>query len=128
VVVLPYLSIQLPPQVQQFLPWKWAIVAGLNALLLLFVLLQFLLPFSLESRVAGFVNSDPTLRYDDKDKSAIEKEKQVKRGIILGQVQRTTYFSLVVLFHLLASLAAGMVYWIEKRGPGKPLPRVEFRW
>jgi hypothetical protein len=128
VVVLPFVQISLPPQVQQVLPWKWAIVAGLNALLLLFVLLQFILPFSLESRVASYVDSDPKLRYNDRDKSDVEKMKQVRRGIVLEQVQRTSYFKLVVLLHLLASLAAGMVYWIEKRGPSKPLPRLEFRW
>src|SRR3989442_1506053 len=28
VVVLPFVQMQLPPQVQQLLPWKWAIVAA----------------------------------------------------------------------------------------------------
>ena len=128
VVALPYIQTPLPPQIQQILPWRWAIVTGINALLLLFVLLQFLLPFSLESRMASFATSDPTLKPDDRDKSVVAIKKQVERGKIIQQVQRTTWFNLVVLLHMIATLAAALVYWIEKRGPGKPLPRLELRY
>jgi hypothetical protein len=128
VVALPFIQVPLPPQVQQILPWRWAIVAGINALLLLFVVLQYLLPFSLESRMVSFANSDPTLKADDRDKSLVAVKKQVERGKVINQVQRTTWFNLVVLLHLIAAVTAGLVYWIEKRGPGKPLPRVEVRY
>jgi hypothetical protein len=128
VVALPYIQTPLPPQLQQILPWRWAIVTGINALLLLFIFLQFLLPFSLESRMASFALSDPALKPDDRDKSVVAIKKQVERGKIIQQVQRTTWFNLVVLLHLLATLTAALVYWIEKRGPGKPLPRLELRY
>ena len=128
VVALPYIQVPLPPQVQQILPWRWAIVAGINALLLLFVALQYLLPFSLESRVASYVNADLELRAVDTDKSTVALDKQIERGKVISQVQRTTWFNLVVLLHLIAAVTAGLVYWIEKRGPGKPLPRVEVRY
>src|SRR5262249_3840867 len=41
--------INLPPHVKQFLPWRWGIVAAANALVFLFLLLQLLFGFSLES-------------------------------------------------------------------------------
>ncbi|MFQ3593097.1 MAG: hypothetical protein SNJ82_07890, partial [Gemmataceae bacterium] len=128
VVALHYIQTPLPPQIQQILPWRWAIVVGINALLLLFVVLQFLLPFSLESRMTSYAYSDPKLKPDDQDKSEVSKKKQVLRGRIIQQVKRTTWFNLVVLLHLVAAVAAGLVYWIEKRGPGKPLPRLELRF
>lgn len=128
VVALPHIKAPLPPQVQQVLPWKWAIVAGINGLLLLFVLLQFVLPFSLESRVTAYVNSDPSLRVEDKDKTDKAKEKSARRGMAIERVQRTMWFKLTILLHLLATAAAALVYWIEKRGPSKPMPALELRW
>ncbi|NBO92809.1 MAG: hypothetical protein EBV06_10955 [Planctomycetia bacterium] len=128
VVALPYIQTPLPPQVQQVLPWKWAIVAGLNGLVLLFILLQFVLPFSLESRVAGYVASNPKWKEDAKAKSDVQKTKEAERAEYMNRVQRTTWWALVVLLHLVAAGSAGLVYWIEKRGPSKPLPALELKW
>src|SRR5262249_30217679 len=33
VAILPFIKIPFPPPVEQILPWRWAIVAGLNAVL-----------------------------------------------------------------------------------------------
>jgi hypothetical protein len=128
VVALPYIQVPLPPQVQQILPWKWAIVAGLNSLLLLFLLLQYVLPFSLENRVAANVASNPVLKEDPKGKTDVEKTKEVKRGEQINRVQRTFWWRMVVLLHIVATAAAGLVYWVERRGPAKPLPALELRW
>src|SRR5262249_7588456 len=53
----PFLNLKLPPQVQQVMPWKWAILAGLNAVLLLFLGLQLLLNFEIESKVKQAVEN-----------------------------------------------------------------------
>ena len=52
--VLPHVNVQLPPAVTNLLPWKWAILAGLNVLLLLFLALQLLLGFSLENSIRSW--------------------------------------------------------------------------
>jgi hypothetical protein len=32
------------------------------------------------------------------------------------------------ILHVLSTAAAGLVYWSEKRGAGRPLPQLELRW
>jgi hypothetical protein len=128
IAVLPHLKVALPPAVEQLMPWRWAILAGLNAVLLLFLLLQMLLGFSLETRWSYRVNENPA--YKAPASASLEKqaEADVKRGNELGYVQRTWALSVVLFLHFIATLAAWLVYWIDKRGPSKPLPVVETRW
>lgn len=128
VVALPFIPSPIPPQVQQLLPWKWAIVAGLNAVMLLFLLLQCVLPFSLENSVAAWVNSRPELKDKADDTTPEQKLKEAQRGEMINRVQRTFWWRSVVVLHLLATIAAGLVWWVEKRGPAKPLPALEMRW
>jgi hypothetical protein len=35
---------------------------------------------------------------------------------------------LSVLLHLFASLSAALVFWMDKRGPSHPVPRLELMW
>jgi hypothetical protein len=126
VVALPYINTPLPPAVQQILPWKWAIVAGLNGLLLLFLLLQVVLPFSLENSVAAWADSKHQAKEGERT-----HERQVRlaeRGMDVEKVQRTIWWRLAVFLHIVAAVAAALVYWVEKRGPARPLPALELRY
>src|SRR5262249_42810715 len=62
IAVLPYLHIKLPPQVERLLPWKWAILAGLNAVLLLLMTLQVMLNFSLDTAVKEVIAAEEKLK------------------------------------------------------------------
>lgn len=132
VAVLPFIKMPLPPQVQQVLPWKWAILAGLNAVLLLFLTLQLLLNFSLESTMAAWVENQPQVKREtiEKDKldTRAKKEIEAYRGSMLQWRERTLWLWLAFLLHVVATAAAGLVYWMERRGPGKPAPTLELRW
>jgi len=127
VAVLPYVKVQLPPQVQQLLPWKWAIITGLNAILLLFLGLQVVLNFSLETVFNRYVNEQPEFK-KSAETTKDEKLLEVKKGQLLTWPQRTIWLRLTVWLHILSTLAAAYVYCMEKRGPGKPLPRLELQW
>jgi hypothetical protein len=128
VAVLPFIKIPFPPPVQQVMPWRWAIVAGLNAVLLLFLALQILLNFGLESSVSGYVNSSPEMKKLSADTDAEEEVVEAKRSALTGMVQRTVWLKIVFVLHLLATAAAALVFWVEKRGPSQPLPVLELRW
>jgi hypothetical protein len=129
VPLLPLLQLKLPPAVEQLLPWKWAIVLGLNGVLLLFLVLQMLLGFSLESTYANsVVVNNPQLKAnpDDETKQALQKDMQ--RGLKYGYLQRTYALDFTLFMHVVATAAAGLVYWMERRGPGAPQPILEMKW
>jgi hypothetical protein len=127
--VLPFIKTPLPPQVGQLLPWRWVIVAGLNALLLLFLGLQLLLNFDVESKADAWIHNQPQA---NKDVSKLGTLEVKQRDAFIGEretwIQRTIWLRLAVLLHILATAAAAIVYGIEKRGPSKPLPRLELMW
>lgn len=125
--VLPLLKINLPPAVAQFLPWRFGIVAAFNALLLLFLGLQLVLNFSLENNFKDYVNNVPELKTEGKD-TAETKEIEVRRGTALDALERTIWLRLTVFLHVVAIVAAALVFWINKRGDHKPVPKLELMW
>jgi hypothetical protein len=127
VAALNFIKAPLPPQVQQMLPWKWAIVAALNFIPLLFLGMQLLVNFSLESNVKA--RFDNTAEQTKKEKTHKEQLlADVQRGEMLESLRRTIWLCLAVALHILATLCAVLVYWVEKRGPSRPLPRLELLW
>jgi hypothetical protein len=127
VAVLPFVNVPLPPQVQQFLPWRWAALAGLNAVLLLFLVLQMFLGFGLENSFTAWVDNHPDIKKDAQD-SKEKKEIEVKRGQMVVMLHRTLWLRLTLLLQIAAAVAAGLVFWIERRGTAAPLPVVEVKW
>jgi hypothetical protein len=128
VPLLPLLQLKLPPAVEQILPWKWAIVLGLNGVLLLFLLLQMLLGFSLESSFATYVNSQPLLKAKADDNTVQAKKKEAARGLLFSTLQRTYALYFTLFLHVVATGAALLVHWIDRRGPGAPPPILEMKW
>jgi hypothetical protein len=127
VTVLPPRTVQLPPAVQQILPWRWAIVGGLCVLVFLLLSLQLLAGFSAESQahVAAVekVSKDPEHPKTDEEQALrIGKEYNA-----LG-VQRTTWLRLAFILHLVAIAGAGLAFWVDYRGTTRPLPYFALRW
>ncbi|MFO0843062.1 MAG: hypothetical protein U0797_11815 [Gemmataceae bacterium] len=128
VAVQPHLTMRLPPQLEQLLPYKWPILAGLNVILLLFLSLQLVLNFSLESSVTNWVESLPEVKKEKDPSTPEQKRREAKLGNYLGQIRRTNYLRLAYFLHVVSTAAAGLVYWVERRGPGRPLPAIELKW
>jgi hypothetical protein len=127
VAVLPLVKVQLPPQVEQFLPWQWAALAGLNAVLLLFLVLQMLLGFGLENSYTAWVDSHPEMKKEAQNSKEM-KEIEVARGMRLAMLHRTIWLRLTLLLQIVAAVSAGLVFWIERRGTAAPLPIFEVKW
>jgi len=133
VAVVPYRgNVKLPAQVQQLMPWKWSILAGLNVILLLFLTLQLFLSFSLENNVMAAIEAaDPDVAQVRKDPANMRVEPrmraEVKLGLAKQQLRRSSALTVAFVLHLLATLAALLLYWRERRGSGRPDPVLELR-
>jgi hypothetical protein len=125
-IVLLYVKIQLPPQIEKFLPYRWGLVAVLNLLIFLFLALQMLMGFNLEARNADRAKSIVDDAFvGQPDSSEISNGKQAKYAEEVARVQRTFWLDLVVLLHLLAVISAALMYWLHQRGESRPLPKME---
>ncbi|HTU16605.1 MAG TPA: hypothetical protein VMG10_00970 [Gemmataceae bacterium] len=127
-VVMTMVPIKLPPQVEQLLPWRWGIVAAANLILFLFLGLQVLLGFSLDSRYKDWVDSELKRETKENPTTQQRKEAEVDRGELLEMSRHTFSLRLVVLLHLVAIVSTLLMFWINQRGTHRPLPKLELRW
>jgi hypothetical protein len=127
-VVLPYTQVRLPPQVEQLMPWRWAIITGLAAVVLLFLVLQLLLNFSLESRMKAWFDAQPGQQNKENMPVQARLRAEADRGVFVGSLERTWPLRLSVTLHVLAVLAAAVVFWHRQRGEAAPVPKAELRW
>ncbi|HEY7312414.1 MAG TPA: hypothetical protein VH643_23825 [Gemmataceae bacterium] len=125
-VAIGMVPLKLPPGVEKLLPWRWGIVAAANLILFLFLGLQLLLGFSLETRYAEWVDK----QIDSKEVKTSEKQKEdaAERGEKMERLSRTVALRLTVILHLLATASAALLFWITQRGTHRPLPMIELRW
>lgn len=130
VAVLPFVKVPLPPAAQQILPWRWAAVAGLNAVVLLFLGLQMILNFGLENSAIEHVNA--VVKAPEKgpkeSRDADEDILEARRVMKANMIQRTICPKLAFALHILGTAAAALVFWIDKRGPSQPPPALELKW
>ena len=131
VAVLPYLHVQLPPAVTNLLPWKWGIIALLNAILLLFLGLQLLFNFGLESTVkeaarlaAGADKAKKVEELNTTERKMFEAD----NGKYTDSLHRTIWLKLAFVLHILATAAAALMYWMEKRGTNQVQLEAGVRW
>jgi len=128
-VAYPYLeNVKIPPQITQLLPYRNSIVFGLNGVLLLFLTMQMVLNFGLESSATASIETKPELKLNDNATTQQSKIRNVKVGMYLDQIQRTSYLKLAFWVQLIATVAAGIIYWLERRGAKTPLPNLQFHW
>lgn len=127
-VAITMISIKLPPQVEKLMPWRWGIVAALNLILFLFLGLQVVLGFSLDSRYRDWIDS--RMKNQIKENPTTEERKTVEaaRGELLDRLQHTFWLRLVVFLHVVAIISAVLMFWIHQRGTHRPLPKWELRW
>jgi len=127
-VVINLIHVKLPPGVEKILPWRWGIVAAVNLVLFLFLGLQVLLGFSLDSRYTDWV--DKQVKGDSKETKTTQQKKldEVNRGAALEALTHTIWLRLVIILHLVAIVCAALMFWIVQRGTHRPLPKLELVW
>jgi hypothetical protein len=141
VLALPFLPIKLPPALNPILPWRWGIVAAANLVLFLFLGLQSLMSFGLESQVNEKVaKGKEVIRKESEDmRKSVDKDAaragrmMDKMADLLGlfsqTVQRSVWWMAVFDLTLLAAASAAMMYWLDQRRKfNLPEPRLEMRW
>jgi hypothetical protein len=129
----PYVhtKFNFPKPVLNLEPWRWLIATGATLLLLLLVLFQVLLGFSLEDRFRAAADKAtaeirkrvPPLTPEE------SKAADIRDGINYGKyvMQRTIWLRLSVSFLLVAFLGSLATHWILQRG-SRPLPTLELKW
>ncbi len=115
----------IPPNLQPLLRWRWAAVAGLNVVVFLFLALQILLGFSLESQVV--TRAATVTKVNEVTGTLAKKQAQVDYGVKIAVVSKTYALWLAFWLHVLAAIGAVTAFCLHDR-PGKPLPRLELSW
>jgi hypothetical protein len=91
-------ALKLPPGLQQVWPWRSALVGLLAAVTFFFLVLQVFVGFS------------------------------VKGDGVLTYIETTAWTGLVVILHFTALAGALLDFWLEIRGPSRPVPRIDISW
>jgi hypothetical protein len=122
---------KVPPAAHPVLPWRWGIVAGLNLILLLFLVLQIVLGFSLVNNVLAATNSQIAARAANREAGVTTtqqaRQDDIDRGLARQKLRQTIWLDLVVVLHLLALAGAGLMFCINRRG-ARPAPRIDTLW
>jgi hypothetical protein len=124
-------SVKLPAAAHPILPWRWGIVAGLDLILLLFLVLQLILGFSLVNNVLNAKNSEiadqAATRTAGVTTTQQARQDDIDRGLVRQKLRQTIWLDLVVFLHLVALAGAGLMFCINRRG-ARPAPRIDTLW
>jgi hypothetical protein len=128
---LPWLKRQfrLPPGLAALEPWRWLLLTGATLMALLFLFLQIVTSFSIESRTRAAIEraaKKEGLGSTSGESKWIDIEKE--RAITASGLQRTVYLRLSLLLLIVAAAAAALTHWLEHRGSNRPAPRFELLW
>jgi hypothetical protein len=125
-IAIDFVKLKLPPAVEKLIPWRWGIVAAGNLIVFLFLALQLLLGFSLDTRYGEWVDS----QFDTQavKKTDQQKVEAARRGELMNVLYHARALRLAILLHLLAVLCSALMFWVTQRGTTRPLPQMELRW
>ncbi len=136
-LVLELTNIHLP-QLRSIWPWRWGIVAASNIFLFLFLALQSVMSFGLETHVADQCTrleqaKEKEIKDQSKDaKDLSRKQKKIiaiKTRLAQSAVSRTIWWKLTFWVSLIGAVSAAIMYRLDqRRNLHLPLPRVEMRW
>jgi hypothetical protein len=94
-------SLRLPSALRAVWPWRSALVALMAVLSLFFLVLQLVFGFDMK----------------------VDNER-----VPPLLIQLSIWLWLALMLHLTALVAALLDFWLEMRGPSRPVPRVDLKW
>lgn len=127
-LAVDFAPVQLPPNLQQLLPWRWGVAAVLNLLLFLLLILQAAMGFSLEAKVAAAAEERAKSVAGSNPDTMKTKEAEVARGALIQSVQRKWPLDAVGGLHVIGLLFTGLTFWASQRGTLRPMPKMEVMW
>jgi hypothetical protein len=124
---LSALNIKLPAALQGVFPWRWGIATALNLFVLLFLVLQLLAGFSIESIVRTTVEKQMEEQFKTDKSTKAQKQKDLMHGVAVGSLTRTWWLTLAVMLHLSALVSTAIMFRVGQR-PNRPIPRLSLEW
>ena len=125
VVTVPRWGGKLPPAIRRHWDSRMIIICGVSLFLLFLIIILDLTRFPLEDKLTSWAKEQVTA-VEDKDKKSYEF--QLSRNIGALGLQHTNAFRLVFFLLLITVICALLEYWMERRGPNRPLPRIDILW
>ena len=125
--LLTTFNVKLPGALQGVFPWRWGIAAALNLFVLLFLALQLLAGFSIESIVKNSVEKQLEEQFKTDKSTKAQKMKELSRGTSVGSLTRTWWLTLSVVLHLVALLSTAILSYVGHH-PNRPTPRLALEW
>jgi hypothetical protein len=122
-VVLDRVHVKLPPGIQNAMPWRWGIVAAANVILLLLLILQLVVGFGMESAYTDWVEKN--VRPESAKTTPEIKVRDADRGMAKSALHYGFALELVVLLQVVAVIGSASMFWLDRRGPNRPLPRLD---
>jgi hypothetical protein len=125
---LRLVPVELPPSLMQYWSFRPLLVSLLCLVGLVFLVLQLISGFSLESEAW---KKAETLAKAIPGQSDATPEKRLKTTLDQGReygkfnIERTGWLTLAVVLQSVAFLGALLDYWTERRGPQSPPPRID---
>lgn len=124
VVVVPRLRAKMPPVITAYWPWRMVILGGVSILLMLLMIMVDLARFPLEVKLISKAKDTAKAQSGGgKIHDLIESQEISKLGL-----QHTNVFRFVFLMLLVTLVCAALDFWLEERGPSKPMPRMDLLW
>jgi hypothetical protein len=117
---------QVPPGIAVLEPWRWLIVTGTILVALLFLFLQAVTSFSIESKSRAKVAAAAKEQISANEAKWLAIEEG--RTAPVSGLRRTGYLRMSLFLLILGALGAATAHWLEHRGAGRPLPRIELMW
>ncbi|HVK18682.1 MAG TPA: hypothetical protein VM533_17250 [Fimbriiglobus sp.] len=117
---------KLPDWLQRVWPHRYPILAGAAGVVLLLILFQSALGFGLESAIRRHVNEQFVMQETAADSPAKKQEVAVEQAKMLNGygLRMTTARQLAIAASVVAVAALLGRWWLDRRGPNAPLPRV----
>jgi hypothetical protein len=122
-VVLDRVKVNLPPGIQMAMPWRWGIVALACALVFLFLATQLTFGFGMETAYKEWVESNVK-----KDAGPTTPEKKVQKadqGMAKSALHYGWALAAAFLLHVVAVVSSALMFWVDRRGPSRPPPRID---
>lgn len=127
--IYPMLSIKLPPNLEQYLPWRMGLVAAISLLLTLLLTVQMLRGFGLENALTQRARAEAKDTLPDRPTDDELKMKEIRIGSLEGalNIRQTFWVKLSFLCNLLAIAGAAIMFAVQRHGM-RTWPRIEVLW
>jgi hypothetical protein len=126
----PMLNINIPPNLEQYLPFRMGLITVLALLLFLMLGLQSLNGFGLENALAQRARSEVKVNMPDRPTDEEVKQFEIMEGTQLGKwnVRHTFALRLALLCNVVAAVAAAAMFAMNRHGTEKRWPRLDVSW